>query len=71
MTTRQKAKISNPRLWIPLAILLIAAAAGGGYLVWRQQSQHAASVAASPYQTTAVRRGDIVRSASGSGTLVA
>lgn len=71
MTTRQKVKITSPRLWIPLAVLLLAAAAGGGYLLWRQQSRQAATVAASPYQTTAVRRGDIVRSASGSGTLVA
>ncbi len=59
------------RLFWILALALVLAAGGGGYYYYRTTQARAQAVAAEPAQTTAtVERGDLVITASGSGTLV-
>jgi multidrug efflux pump subunit AcrA (membrane-fusion protein) len=60
-------------LWIVLGILVVVAAAGGAYYYFRVRPAQAAQAAAAQTPTVAtgaVTRGDLVISASGSGTLV-
>ncbi len=70
MAMRSKS-LSGKWLWAALAAIVLLAGGAGGYLFWRSRSNPVSAVPASPYQTSRVNRGNLVRSASGSGTLVA
>lgn len=59
------------RIWIPLVIVLLVAAGGLGYYFWNQKTTVTADAAGASYNTTTVRQGSIVISATGSGTLLA
>ena len=55
--------------WI-IALVLVLAAGGGGYYYYRHVSAQAQELAEEPtITTTTVRRGDLLITASGSGTL--
>lgn len=66
--------LAGKRIWAAAAVVLVLAAASAGTVVLlnRQATARKAAAAASAgYQTSMVRRGDISRSASGTGTLQA
>ncbi|MGE5124385.1 MAG: efflux RND transporter periplasmic adaptor subunit [Acidobacteriaceae bacterium] len=54
--------------WI--LIIVILAAAGGGYYYYRQSTATAEAAGTTPLQTAAVRRGSLVISASGTGSVI-
>ena len=59
--------------WIILGLVIVLAAAGGAYYYFRvrpAQAAKAAAVETPTISTSTVTRGDLVLSASGSGTLV-
>lgn len=58
-------------IWRGLLILVIVlAVAAGGLLIYRNQTTLAQDTAEEPVQTTTVRRGDLVVSATGAGTVI-
>jgi len=61
--------VRHIRIW--LLLVLIAAAAGGGYFYYTQRKAVAQTTGESTLQTSTVRRGSLVLSATGSGTLEA
>jgi HlyD family secretion protein len=58
----------KPVFWIVIVVLL--AAAGGGYYYYRQTTTTAAAASATPLQTATVKRGSLVISASGTGSVI-
>jgi RND family efflux transporter MFP subunit len=60
--------LKKPLFWILLVIIL--AAAGGGYYYYYQISTTAQAATATPLQTTTVKRGNLVISASGTGSVI-
>jgi HlyD family secretion protein len=58
----------KPKFWILIVVLL--AAAGGGYYYYRQTTTPAEAASANPLQTTTVKRGNLVISASGTGSVI-
>ena len=70
-TTNSATKKRLPRIWVIVAACAAVAAVAGGGGYWYWQSRQAADTAASAatVQTATVRRGSIVLSASGTGTL--
>jgi len=58
----------KPLFWILVIVLL--AAAGGGYYYYRQTTTTAEAASATPLQTTTVKRGSLVISASGTGSVI-
>jgi multidrug efflux pump subunit AcrA (membrane-fusion protein) len=58
----------KPLFWILIIVLL--AAAGGGYYYYRQSTTTAEAASAAPLQTTTVKRGSLVISASGTGSVI-
>ncbi len=62
---------SKRKIWRGLLILVvILAVVAGGLLIYRNQTTLAQDTKAEPVQTTTVRRGDLVVSASGAGTVI-
>ncbi|MBE3144208.1 MAG: efflux RND transporter periplasmic adaptor subunit [Planctomycetes bacterium] len=67
---KQRSKIG--RILIPLALILVLTGGGFGYYYWNQGSTKANAAAATPsYKTAQVKRGNIIISASGTGSVVA
>jgi HlyD family secretion protein len=60
--------LKKPLFWILLVIIL--AAAGGGYYYYHQTSTTAQAATATPLQTATVKRGNLVISASGTGSVI-
>lgn len=64
-----------PKLWkliiSAVALVLVLAAAGFGYVYWNQKNTAATAATTQSTYTSVVKRGSIILSASGSGTLVA
>jgi RND family efflux transporter MFP subunit len=58
----------KPLFWILVIVLL--AAAGGGYYYYRQTATTAEAASTTPLQTTTVKRGNLVISASGTGSVI-
>jgi HlyD family secretion protein len=58
----------KPIFWILIVVIL--AAAGGGYYYYRQSATTAEAATATPLQTTTVKRGNLVISASGTGSVI-
>jgi len=58
----------KPLFWILVIVLL--AAAGGGYYYYRQTTTTAEAASTTPLQTTTVKRGNMVISASGTGSVI-
>jgi len=58
----------KPLFWILVIVLL--AAAGGGYYYYRQTTTTAEAASTTPLQTTTVKRGNLVISASGTGSVI-
>jgi multidrug efflux pump subunit AcrA (membrane-fusion protein) len=58
----------KPLFWILIVIFLVAA--GAGYYYYRQNTSSAQAADATPLQTAAVRRGNLVISASGTGSVI-
>jgi RND family efflux transporter MFP subunit len=58
----------KPIFWI--LIIIILAAAGGGYYYYRQSATTAQAATATPLQTATVKRGNLVISASGTGSVI-
>ena len=58
----------KPLFWIVIVIVL--AAAGGGYYYYRQTTTQAEAASATPLQTATVKRGNLVISASGTGSVI-
>jgi HlyD family secretion protein len=58
----------KPVFWIVIVILLAAAA--GGYYYYRQTTATAVAATATPLQTATVKRGSLVISASGTGSVI-
>ncbi len=58
----------KPLFWIVIIVLL--AAAGGGYYYYRQTTTSAEAASAAPLQTATVKRGSLVISASGTGSVI-
>ncbi len=58
----------KPLFWILIVVLL--AAAGGGYYYYRQTATTAEAASATPLQTATVKRGSLVISASGTGSVI-
>jgi len=58
----------KPLFWI--VIIVIIAAAGGGYYYYRQSTTTAEAASATPLQTATVKRGNLVISASGTGSVI-
>jgi multidrug efflux pump subunit AcrA (membrane-fusion protein) len=58
----------KPLFWILIVIIL--AAAGAGYYYYRQTTSSAQAADATPLQTATVRRGNLVISASGTGSVI-
>lgn len=58
----------KPLFWIIIVIIL--AAAGGGYYYYRQTTTTAEAASATPLQTATVKRGSLVISASGTGSII-
>jgi HlyD family secretion protein len=58
----------KPLFWI--LIIVVLAAAGGGYYYYRQTTSTAQAASATPLQTTTVKRGNLVISASGTGSVI-
>ena len=58
----------KPLFWI--LIIVILAAAVGGYYYYRQTTSTAQAASATPLQTTTVKRGNLVISASGTGSVI-
>jgi RND family efflux transporter MFP subunit len=68
----KKVTIRKKRVWIwGLIILVILAGGGAGYYYWTQTTKTAAASTKNTLNTAQVRRGSIILSASGSGTLIA
>ena len=70
-TTVEARRRNKRRIWIPLMMVLLVAAGGLGYYFWNQKTTVTADAAGTTYNTTTVRQGSIVISATGSGTLLA
>jgi HlyD family secretion protein len=58
----------KPLFWI--VIIVILAAAGGGYYYYRRTTTSAEAASAAPLQTATVKRGSLVISASGTGSVI-
>ena len=58
----------KPLFWILIVIVL--AAAGGGYYYYRQSTTTAKAANSTPLQTATVKRGNLVISASGTGSVI-
>ncbi len=58
----------KPLFWILIVIIL--AGAGGGYYYYRQSTITAEAASATPLQTATVKRGNLVISASGTGSVI-
>lgn len=58
----------KPLFWILIVVIL--AAAGGGYYYYRQSATTAKAATATPLQTATVKRGNLVISASGTGSVI-
>ncbi|MFZ0533440.1 MAG: efflux RND transporter periplasmic adaptor subunit [Anaerolineales bacterium] len=58
----------KPLFWISIIVLL--AAAIGGYYYYRQSTTTAEAASATPLQTSTVKRGNLVISASGTGSVI-
>ncbi len=58
------------RIWILILVVLLIAGAGGGYLFWSKKATAAQASTGPDYSTSVARTGNIIISASGSGTLV-
>jgi multidrug efflux pump subunit AcrA (membrane-fusion protein) len=58
----------KPLFWILITVLM--AATGGGYYYYRQTTTTAEAASATPLQTTTVKRGNMVISASGTGSVI-
>ncbi len=58
----------KPLFWILIVIIL--AGAGGGYYYYRQSTTTAEAASATPLQTATVKRGNLVISASGTGSVI-
>ena len=58
----------KPLFWILVIVLL--AAAGGGYYYYRQTTTTAEAASTTPLQTTTVKRGNMMISASGTGSVI-
>lgn len=58
----------KPVFWILIVVIL--AAAGGGYYYYRQSTSTAEAATATPLQTATVKRGNLVISASGTGSVI-
>lgn len=58
----------KPLFWIVIVVIL--AAAGGGYYYYHMTTTSAEAASATPLQTATVRRGSIVISASGTGSVI-
>jgi multidrug efflux pump subunit AcrA (membrane-fusion protein) len=58
----------KPLFWILIVIVLVAA--GGGYYYYRQTATTAEAASAAPLQTATVKRGSLVISASGTGSVI-
>lgn len=58
----------KPVFWIVIVVLLAAAA--GGYYYYRQTTTTAAAASTTPLQTATVKRGSLVISASGTGSVI-
>ena len=75
-STVLRKRTKRSRIWIPIALILLAALGGGGYYYWTtqmaaQDSLGVAQAAEDTLQTSQVRQGSITLSVSGSGILVA
>ena len=66
----RRLKTRKPILITVLAVIVLAGA-GLGVLSWRQSSQQTTSANETAFHTAQVRRGDLILSANGSGTLAA
>jgi HlyD family secretion protein len=58
----------KPLFWILIVVIL--AAAGGGYYYYRQTTSTVQAASATPLQTATVKRGNLVISASGTGSVI-
>jgi RND family efflux transporter MFP subunit len=58
----------KPLFWILIVVIL--AAAGGGYYYYRQSATTAEAATTTPLQTATVKRGNLVISASGTGSVI-
>jgi multidrug efflux pump subunit AcrA (membrane-fusion protein) len=58
----------KPLFWILIVVFL--AAVGGGYYYYRQTTSTAQAASATPLQTATVKRGNLVISASGTGSVI-
>jgi multidrug efflux pump subunit AcrA (membrane-fusion protein) len=58
----------KPLFWILIVVIL--AAAGGGYYYYRQTTTKVEAASATPLQTATVKRGSLVISASGTGSVI-
>jgi len=58
----------KPLFWILIVVVL--AAAGGGYYYYHQNTTTAQAASATPLQTAVVKRGNLVISASGTGSII-
>jgi multidrug efflux pump subunit AcrA (membrane-fusion protein) len=57
--------------WIPIVIVLLAAAGAGGYLYFKNKAASQATTTSAPLQTATVKKGNLIISASGIGTIIA
>lgn len=60
--------LRKPMFWI--LIIVILAGAGGGYYYYRQNTATAEAASSTPLQTATVKRGSLVISASGTGSVI-
>jgi HlyD family secretion protein len=58
----------KPLFWI--LVIVLFAAAGGGYYYYRRTTNTAEAASATPLQTSTVKRGNLVISASGTGSVI-
>jgi multidrug efflux pump subunit AcrA (membrane-fusion protein) len=65
---KRRLMFRKPMFWI--VIIVILAAAGGGYAYYRQSTTSAEAASAAPLQTATVRRGSLLISASGTGSVI-
>src|SRR4030065_885856 len=65
---KRRPMFRKPLFWI--VIIVILAAAGGGYYYYRQPTTSAEAASAAPLQTATVKRGSLVISASGTGSVI-